>query len=73
MSDKIEVNVRVDQQGLTASKGTAGDHQVVMDRPQSKGGENRGPMGGQVLLMALGGCIVANTLKGSIDLSISVA
>lgn len=65
MSDKIEVSVRVNQQGQTASKGHAGDHQVVMDRPQSKGGENQGPMGGQVLLMALGGCFMSNLLAAA--------
>jgi putative redox protein len=33
-----------------------------MDRPESKGGENRGPMGGEVLLMGLGGCFMSNLL-----------
>jgi putative redox protein len=33
-----------------------------MDRPEAKGGENRGPMGGEVLLMGLGGCFMSNLL-----------
>jgi putative redox protein len=33
-----------------------------MDRPEAKGGENRGAMGGEHLLMALGGCFMSNLL-----------
>jgi putative redox protein len=36
-----------------------------MDRPEAKGGENRGEMGGENLLMALGGCFMSNLLAAA--------
>ena len=62
MSDTVQVHVNVDQIGPTASEGKAREHAIVMDRPESKGGENRGAMGGENLLMALGGCFMSNLL-----------
>ncbi|MFC1798785.1 OsmC family protein [Thermodesulfobacteriota bacterium] len=60
MSNSIDV--QVNQIGPTASEGSVRDHTVVMDRPETKGGENRGAMGGEHLLMALGGCFMSNLL-----------
>ena len=60
MSNQVQVNVR--QIGPSASEGTAREHTTVMDRPEAKGGENRGAMGGEHLLMALGGCFMSNLL-----------
>jgi putative redox protein len=60
MSNQVQVNVR--QIGLSASEGAAREHKAVMDRPKAKGGENRGAMGGEHLLMALGGCFMSNLL-----------
>lgn len=60
MSNQIQVQVR--QIGPSASEGTAREHTAVMDRPTAKGGENRGAMGGEHLLMALGGCFMSNLL-----------
>ena len=65
MSDAVQVHVSVDQIGLTASEGRAREHKVVMDRPEAKGGENRGAMGGENLLMALGGCFMSNLLAAA--------
>lgn len=65
MNDVIKVNVSVDQIGPTASEGTAREHKVVMDRPEAKGGQNRGAMGGENLLMALGGCFMSNLLAAA--------
>lgn len=62
MSDVVQVQVYVDQLGPTASQGSARDHKVVMDRPEPKGGQNKGPMGGENLLMSLGGCFMSNLL-----------
>jgi putative redox protein len=51
-----------------------------MDRPEAKGGENRGAMGGEHLLMSLGGCFMSNLLAAiqsreaevaNVDLAIS--
>jgi putative redox protein len=35
---------------------------VLIDRPTAKGGEDRGPLGGEVMLVALGGCYMSNLL-----------
>ena len=65
MNDVIKVTVSVDQIGPTASQGKARDHTVIMDRPEAKGGQNRGAMGGENLLMALGGCFMSNLLAAA--------
>lgn len=65
MSDAVQVLVNVDQIGPAASEGRAREHKVVMDRPEAKGGENRGAMGGENLLMALGGCFMSNLLAAA--------
>ena len=57
-----QITVQVNQAGLSASEGLSRTHRIRMDRPESKGGENRGPMGGEVLLMGLGGCFMSNLL-----------
>ena len=54
------VTVNVDQLDHTASQGTARNHSLMMDRPEAKGGQNKGPMGGEALLMGLGGCFLSN-------------
>ncbi len=54
------VTVTVDQLDHTASLGTSRNHTLVMDRPVAKGGQNKGPMGGETLLMGLGGCFLSN-------------
>jgi len=63
MSNQVQVSVR--QVGPSSSEGTARDHKAVMDRPEAKGGENRGAMGGEHLLMALGGCFMSNLLAAA--------
>jgi len=60
MAGSVQVNVK--QISTSASEGTARDHRIVMDRPQAKGGENRGPMGGEAILLGLGGCFMSNLL-----------
>ena len=58
----MQIQVQVKQIGPSASEGTAREHHTIMDRPEAKGGENRGAMGGEHLLMALGGCFMSNLL-----------
>jgi putative redox protein len=60
MSQLLEV--QIDQVGPTTAKGTARAHSVLIDRPVAKGGEDRGPLGGEYLLLALGGCFMSNLL-----------
>ena len=56
------IAVQVIQVGPTTSQGEARGHTVLIDRPQAKGGEDRGAMGGEHILMGLGGCFSSNLL-----------
>ncbi len=60
-----EMQISVKRKGNTASEAHIRDHAVVMDRPQEKGGENQGPMGGETLLAALGGCFMSNLVAAA--------
>ena len=55
-----DISVTLKQHGPTASIATIRDHQIVLDRPEAKGGNNTGPMGGEALLASLGGCFMSN-------------
>ena len=59
------IHVTVDQLDHSSSKGQARDHALIMDRPEPKGGQDRGPMGGEALLMGLGGCFMSNLLAAA--------
>ena len=50
----------VRQVGLSTSEGTVRGHTVLVDRPESKDGADRGPMGGELLLIGLAGCFMSN-------------
>lgn len=67
------VTVNVDQQDHTASLGTARNHTLIMDRPEAKGGQNLGPMGGEALLMGLGGCFLSNLFAAAIARDIEIS
>jgi putative redox protein len=56
------LEVQVEQIGPTTGQGTARTHSVVIDRPVEKGGTDRGPLGGELLLLSLGGCFLSNLL-----------
>ena len=56
------LEVRIEQVGPSTAKGIARTHSVLIDRPVPKGGEDRGPLGGEYLLIALGGCFMSNLL-----------
>lgn len=60
-----EINLTLTRTGASASAASIRDHKVVMDRPIEKGGENTGPMGGEVLLAALGGCFMSNLVAAA--------
>jgi putative redox protein len=57
--------VIVEQISSTASRGNARGHQLVMDRPEAKGGTNEGMMGGEAVLNGLGGCFMSNLLAAA--------
>ncbi len=52
----FEVELR-NVDGTTTALGTAGPHSVVVDRPVAAGGGGRGFNGGQLLHLAVAGCI----------------
>lgn len=56
------LRVQVAQVGPSTAKGVARSHSVLVDRPEAKGGADRGPLGGEYLLIALGGCFTSNLL-----------
>ncbi len=60
MSAAVKTEVR--QIGATTSEAVARQHKVLSDRPAAKGGEDQGPMGGELLLMGLGSCFMSNLL-----------
>jgi putative redox protein len=57
-----ELEVRIEQVGPSTAKGVARSHTVLIDRPVAKGGADQGPLGGELLLLALGGCFMSNLL-----------
>ena len=59
------IHVNVDQLDHSASRGQTRNHSLVMDRPEAKGGQDQGPMGGEALLMGLGGCFMSNLLAAA--------
>ena len=52
----------LEQVGPTTSKATVRSHAVFVDRPVEKGGADRGPVGGEYQLVALGGCFTSHLL-----------
>jgi putative redox protein len=59
------LTVAVEQVGASELEGAIRSHRVTVDRPQSKGGTDRGPLGGEFLLLALGGCFLSNVLAAA--------
>ena len=57
-----EAKVSVRQISESASECLARDFTINCDRPESKGGGNVGPMGGEIFLLGLGGCFMSNLL-----------
>jgi putative redox protein len=57
-----EVKVQLRQHSATASQATIREHQLLIDRPTTKGGSDAGPMGGELFLAAVGGCFMSNLL-----------
>ena len=56
------IPVQVNQVGLATAEGHIRTHSVLIDRPEAKGGDDKGAMGGELLLVSLGGCFMSNLL-----------
>ena len=59
----MAVTVQMQQKSPTTTEGRVRGHRVLIDRPESKGGTDEGAMGGELLLMSLGGCFMSNLLE----------
>jgi putative redox protein len=60
MSKQLQASL--EQVGPSTSKATVRSHTVFVDRPEEKGGADRGPLGGEYQLVALGGCFTSHLL-----------
>lgn len=56
----VTVNLRQVDEATTAAQ--IRQHAVDIDRPEAKGGRDKGAMGGELLLASLGGCFNSNLL-----------
>ena len=56
------LSVEIEQVGRTTSRASARTHELLVDRPREKDGEDRGPLGGELLLVSLGGCFMSTLL-----------
>lgn len=59
------ISVDVEQIGPSTGSAAARTHTVFVDRPVDKGGSDRGPLGGEYLLIALGGCFLSTLLAAA--------
>jgi putative redox protein len=60
------LSVTVAQVGASpTAQATIRSHEVLIDRPQAKGGLDAGAMGGELLLAALGGCFMSNLIAAA--------
>src|SRR5665213_3237849 len=60
MANEIKIAIR--QTSASTSEAVIRQHKVAIDRPTAKGGEDQGPMGGELFLAAIGGCFMSNLL-----------
>ena len=56
------ISVNLNQVNDATTEAHIRTHDVLIDRPESKGGNDQGAMGGELLLAALGGCFNSNLL-----------
>lgn len=56
------ITVNVEQIGPSTGSARVRSHTVLVDRPVEKGGDDRGPLGGEYLLVSLGGCFMSTLL-----------
>ena len=57
-----EIKIHLRQTAASTSEASIRGHQVLIDRPKAKGGADLGPMGGELFLVAIGGCFMSNLL-----------
>jgi putative redox protein len=60
MTNQMKIHIR--QVSLSTSEAAIRCHKVLVDRPLEKGGEDLGPMGGELFLASVGGCFMSTLL-----------
>src|SRR5258708_11559586 len=63
MSTTVKANLEPVEN--VTSKVTVRTHQLVVDRGIAKGGSDRGPAGGEYLVVSLGGCFTSHLLAAA--------
>jgi putative redox protein len=67
------IQITIEQKGRSTSEAAIRTHRVPIDRPKEKAGDDRGPMGGELLLAALGGCFMSNLLAAIVAREANIA
>ena len=57
-----QLEASLEQVGPTTTKAKVRSHTVFVDRTVDKGGADKGPLGGEYQLVALGGCFTSHLL-----------
>jgi putative redox protein len=57
-----QMKIHLRQTSDSTSEAAIRQHKVLIDRPAAKGGQDQGPMGGELFLAAIGGCFTSNLL-----------
>ncbi len=60
MENQMKIQIR--QSSASTSEAEIRQHKVLIDRPAAKGGEDQGPMGGELFLASIGGCFMSTLL-----------
>src|SRR4029078_8062726 len=58
------MSIQIRQTGPATSEAGMRQHKVLIDRPATKGGDDQGPMGGELFLASVGGCFMSKLLAG---------
>jgi putative redox protein len=68
-----QLHATVGQVSATTSEARARTHTCLVDRPEPKGGSDRGPMGGELMLMGIGGCFMSNLIAAVRECGLEVS
>jgi putative redox protein len=60
MENQMKIQIR--QTSASTSEAEIRQHKILIDRPASKGGQDQGPMGGELFLASIGGCFASTLL-----------
>jgi len=58
----ITMKIQIRQTSDSTSEAEIRQHKILIDRPTAKGGDDQGPMGGELFLASIGGCFMSTLL-----------